>query len=223
MSKSGVVVRLRLTPYREAWELQKGVLAAVRDGLVPHTLLLLEHPPVYTLGRNSRPQNVLKQLRAEVVQVDRGGDVTFHGPGQLVGYPIFHLKSWGYGAADYVRRLERTLLEVLAALGISGERIPGRVGVWVGKAKIAAIGVRISRGVTSHGFALNVTTDLSYFDHIVPCGLADAGVTSVERELGSAVPMTDIEALTIAGFRDVFDLDLREIALAELLSAGHHP
>jgi len=150
--------------------------------------------------------------------VDRGGDVTFHGPGQIVGYPIFRLDAWREGPLWYVRRLEAALIEALAALGIAAGRIEGRPGVWVGPdgppsggaAKVAAIGVRVSRGVTSHGFALNVSTDLSYFGHIVPCGLADAAVTSVERLLGRPAPLREVEDLVIEALGRVFGLEMAE-------------
>lgn len=225
MNRRALVVRLGTVPYLQAWQLQQRLVPAVRERLLPHLLFLLQHPPVYTIGRNGRLSNVLlseeeiRRLGAELFHVDRGGDVTFHGPGQLVGYPLFNLHAWGYGAVDYVRLLEEALIETLAVVGIPAGRVPGRVGVWVGPAKIAAIGVRVARGTTSHGFALNVTTDLSYFDHIIPCGLSGATVTSIAKELGHPVPIAEIEALTVEAFRHVFSLDLQETALADLSPA----
>ena len=182
------VHRLGLVEYQEAWEEQRRLVEACRtDGR--DRLLLLEHPPTYTFGARGRqehlllPEATLAELGATVQQVDRGGDVTFHGPGQLVAYPIFDLRRWNQGPRWYVRSLEATLIESLSAFGIAARRTDGRPGVWVEEAKIAAIGVRVSRGVTSHGFALNVDTDLRYFSYIVPCGLPDATVTSMAEVL----------------------------------------
>ena len=182
------VHRLGLVEYQEAWEEQRRLVEACRtDGR--GRLLLLEHPPTYTFGARRRqehlllPEATLAELGAAVHRVDRGGDVTFHGRGLLVAYPIFDLRRWNQGPRWYVRSLEETLIEALAAFGIAARQTPGRPGVWVGDAKIAAIGVRVSRGVTSHGFALNVDPDLRYFSYIVPCGLPDATVTSMDEVL----------------------------------------
>jgi lipoate-protein ligase B len=182
------VQRLGLVAYQRAWELQHRLVGACRtDGLA--RLLLLEHPPTYTLGVRGKQEHLLldegalARLGASAVRVDRGGDVTFHGPGQLVGYPILDLSRWGEGPLWYVRALEAVLIEALAAFGVAAERSPGRPGVWAGGAKIASIGVHVSRGVTSHGFALNVDPDLRYFRHIVPCGLPDVSVTSMANIL----------------------------------------
>ncbi len=182
------VHRLGLVEYQEAWEEQRRLVEACReDGC--GRLLLLEHPPTYTFGVRGRQEHLLlaedalAELGAAVHRVDRGGDVTFHGPGQLVGYPILDLRRRSQGPLWYVRSLESMLIEALSRFGIAARRTPGRPGVWVGEAKIAAIGVRVSRDVTSHGFALNVDPDLSYFSHIVPCGLSDASVTSMAEVL----------------------------------------
>jgi lipoate-protein ligase B len=183
------LLRPGLLDYQDAWQLQQRMAAGVRAGADP-ALILLEHPPTYTLGVRGKSEHILLAesalaLRgAAVVRTDRGGDVTFHGPGQIVGYPILDLRSFGEGPVWYVRSLEALLIETLARFGIAADRSPGRPGVWCGEAKIAAIGVRVSRGVTTHGFALNVNTDLSYFDDIVPCGLRDVTVTSMQ-ELGA--------------------------------------
>ncbi len=190
--------------YSEAFALQQELVAARFEGRTDDTLVLLEHPPVLTLGRNSSRANVvlseaeLRRLRVGVVETNRGGDVTYHGPGQLVGYPIMDLrgdlpgkKGPHLGPVDYVRLLEEVLIRSCAEFGVMGQRICGRTGVWtiaggsVLEKKIAAIGVHVSRGITSHGFALNVTTDLRDFEWIVPCGIADRGVTSLEAELGT--------------------------------------
>ncbi len=172
-------------------------------GEIPDQLLLLEHPPVITLGRGFHPENLLapverlKALGVEVVEADRGGDVTYHGPGQLVGYAIIDLQPDRMDVIHYLRDLEEVLIRVLARLGITGGRLAGCTGVWVEDRKIAAIGVKISRWITYHGFALNVNTDLSAFDLIIPCGLRDARVTSLARELGSS-PTLEVTALLAA-------------------------
>ena len=177
-------------PYGEADELQRALLERAADDY----LLLLEHPHVYTLGKSADPAHVLvppASVGADLVRTDRGGDVTYHGPGQLVGYPIVTLPQWRDGKVDvvaYVRRLEGVLIAALADLGVDAHRVPRYTGVWVGDEKIAAIGVRVTRGRTRHGFALNVDPDLTMFDHIVPCGIADKGVTSVARLLPSSTP-----------------------------------
>ena len=193
-------------PYAEADELQRALLERAADDY----LLLLEHPHVYTLGKSADPAHVLvppASVGADLVRTDRGGDVTYHGPGQLVGYPIVTLPEWRAGQRDvvaYVRRLEAVLISALGDLGVEAERDDGYTGVWVGGEKIAAIGVRVSRGRTRHGFALNVNPDLSMFGHIVPCGIADRGVTSMERLLGRPVPRPAVEAAIVSAFSAVF-------------------
>jgi lipoyl(octanoyl) transferase len=157
-------------------------------GEVPDTLLLLEHPHVVTLGKTARREHLLSiRPGVEVVQTDRGGDVTYHGPGQIVGYPIMDLSRWRRDVKEYLERLEEVLIRTVARWGIAAGRREGMTGAWVGDRKIAAIGVRVERWVTSHGFALNVSTDLSYFEQIIPCGLVGGGVTSIAREAGRPV------------------------------------
>jgi lipoyl(octanoyl) transferase len=188
------VLYLGRVDYAIGLELQQTLVRLVKEGRITHTLLLLEHPPVITLGRNARAQNIvasrdfLASNGVELHETDRGGDVTFHGPGQLVGYPIFDLRAFEprVGAVDFVRKLEEVLIRTCGDLGIVTERIPGLTGVWTQNdvpGKIAAIGVHISRAVTSHGFALNVNTNLDYFKLIVPCGITDKPVTSLEQEM----------------------------------------
>jgi lipoyl(octanoyl) transferase len=199
-----------LVPYAEAWELQKELVRLRKNGEIPDTLLLLEHPPVYTVGRAARDasnlgagEEYLRSLGAEVFWSDRGGDATFHGPGQLVGYPILRLRE--RDTHGYLRRLEEVLIRALADYGIEGWHHPEYTGVWVGEKKIAAIGVKFSSGwITSHGFALNVSTDLSWFDRITPCGIGGYGVTSLERELRREVQMSEAEQRVFERFRDVF-------------------
>jgi lipoyl(octanoyl) transferase len=201
--------------YQQAWELQRRTAEAVRTGALP-TLILLDHPPVYTLGARGREANLLLPVEAyaargaEVQRSDRGGDVTFHGPGQLVGYPILDLRDYGQGPVWYVRSIEGMLIDVLSRFGIVADRSAGRPGVWVGEKKIAAIGVRVSRGVTTHGFALNVTTDLAWFRDIIPCGLPSAGVTSMQELTGETFAMRQVEAEVIDAFARQFDAELTE-------------
>ena len=193
-------------PYGEADELQRALLERAADDY----LLLLEHPHVYTLGKSADPAHVLvppASVGADLVRADRGGDVTYHGPGQLVGYPIVTLPDWRAGQRDvvaYVRRLEAVLIAALADLGVDARRDDGYTGVWVGGEKIAAIGVRVSRGRTRHGFALNVDPDMAMFGHIVPCGIADRGVTSLAAQLGAARPMRHVVDTITARFTEHF-------------------
>ena len=183
-----------MVEYRQAWNWQVSLAREIREGTRPNTLLLLEHPHVYTRGRLSQPEHLrvaepeLNKRGISVVDTDRGGQVTYHGPGQLVGYPIIDLKDWG-GPLKYVRTLEQVIIQTLGDLGVEAGIVPGLTGVWVAQAKIAAIGVKISRGVAYHGFSLNVNPDLSYYDNIVPCGITDREVTSLERFLGRPVDL----------------------------------
>ncbi|HEX3154274.1 MAG TPA: lipoyl(octanoyl) transferase LipB [Candidatus Angelobacter sp.] len=191
------VLYLGRVDYSIALELQQTLVRLVKEGRITHTLLLLEHPPVITLGRNAGAQNIVASREfltangVELHETDRGGDVTFHGPGQLVGYPIFDLRAFEprIGAVDFVRKLEEVLIRTCGDLGVVTERIAGLTGVWTQNAppgKIAAIGVHISCAVTSHGFALNVNTNLDYFKLIVPCGITDKPVTSLEHEMAQS-------------------------------------
>ena len=205
------VRRLGLVPYPEAWALQNRLADARRAGLAPDTLILLEHPHTYTIGRSGTRDHVFlteSELAARGItclDVDRGGDVTYHGPGQLVGYPIFDLGPQP-DVGRYLRNLEDCLIETLADFGIAAGRLSGYTGVWIGDRKIAAIGVKVSQGVTTHGFALNVTTDLSLFTHILPCGIPDKGVTSMAVELGHAPAMMAVEDAVGAHFSKRFVL-----------------
>lgn len=206
------VRRLGLVPYDEALALQRTLVEERKAERVGDLLLLVEHPPVLTLGVKGdggrsnilATDDVLAWHGISVFETGRGGDVTYHGPGQIVGYPILNLKPDRCDVHRYVRDLEEVLLRVAADYGIAGRRIPGLTGVWVGEEKLAAIGVRISRWVTSHGFALNHTTDLSRFGFIVPCGIADRGVTSLAK-LGCIAERADVEDRTVFHLRSVFD------------------
>ena len=178
--------------YRQAWDLQVELSQAVHDGKQPNTLLLLEHPHVYTQGRLSQQEhlllskNQLDERGIDLVETDRGGQITYHGPGQLVAYPVVNLRDWG-GPLRYVRTLEQIIIESLSSFGIAAGLVEGLTGVWVGGQKISAIGVKISRGVAHHGFSINVNNDLSYFDHIVPCGITDRRVTSMQQIVGDVI------------------------------------
>lgn len=206
------VRRLGVVSYAEGLEIQKGLVEQRKAGEIPDQLLLLEHPPVITLGvksRNDRAHivastDLLDAAGVTIVETGRGGDVTYHGPGQLVGYPIIDLKPDRCDVHQYVRDLEEVMIKIAASFGVEAGRIQGLTGAWVGNEKIAAIGVRIARWVTSHGFAFNVNTTLSHFDFIVPCGIADKGVTSLERLLGRAVPMAEVENAAVDSFKEVF-------------------
>jgi lipoyl(octanoyl) transferase len=179
------------TPYREAWDLQAELVSALRDGLAPNTLLLLEHPHVFTMGKAAVPDHLLwdaaEQARrgVDVIWSDRGGEATYHGPGQLTGYPILDLAQLGLTIPQYLAKLEQSLIDYLRELGIDAQPgEPGLTGVWSAGEKVAAIGIKLNRSIVSHGFALNLSTDLGYFDGIVPCGHADLRPTSVEKLTG---------------------------------------
>ena len=207
------VRRLGLVPYGDALALQKQLVEQRKAGAIPDQLLLLEHPPVITLGvktRNDRSHVVatpdtLEAEGVEVFESGRGGDVTYHGPGQLVGYPIIDLQPDRCDVHRYVRDLEEVLIHAAALFGIASSRSPGLTGTWVGDRKLAAIGVRIARWVTSHGFALNVSTNLAHFGLIVPCGLTDKGVTSMVELVGRSVELQAVEDAVIQAFCTVFE------------------
>ena len=234
------VLQLGRLDYATALELQRSLVELRKRGEIGDVLLLLEHTPVITLGRNAKAEHVLtsrEQLAArgvEVFECDRGGDVTYHGPGQLVGYPIFDLRGdlraftapegprKTLGAVEFVRRLEEVLIRTCADFGIGARRVSGRTGVWTEQsdAKVAAIGVHISRGVTSHGFALNVSTDLEAFELIVPCGIADKSVTSLERELGDAPALEKVAESAARNFGAVFQSQILWVESLEALLGG---
>jgi lipoyl(octanoyl) transferase len=208
------VEQLGLVEYADGLRLQRERVAARKAGAIPDTLLLLEHPHVYTLGRNAKKENLLlsaEQLAARgarVFEIDRGGDVTYHGPGQWVGYPILDLAQHRRDIAWYMRSLEEVFIAVAREYEIQAERLAGAPGVWVGNDKLVALGVHISRWVTSHGFAFNVNTDLRYFGRIVPCGLRDKGVTSLQKLLGRRVEMEEVAEKVVQHFGRVFELEM---------------
>ena len=215
--------------YGEAAALQQRLVAARKTGAVPDLLLFCEHPHVITLGRNGKrehlraSQHLLRQKSVEFHHTNRGGDITYHGPGQIVGYPILDLNGIRRDVVWYVRRLEQSMIAATSTFGIRAFRVPGRTGVWVDGAagreeKLAAIGVHISRWVTSHGFAYNVSTDLRFFDLITPCGIADCAVTSLEETLGCSVSRADALARLSQGFSDTFGIEVLPAKPAELSS-----
>ena len=210
------VRRLGRVPYADALALQRSLVEDRRAGRIDDTLLLVEHPHVLTLGVRGdggrshilATDELLSSRGIEVHETGRGGDITYHGPGQIVGYPIIDLNPDRRDVHHYVRDLETVLIRTASDYGIRAERVEGLTGVWVGNEKLAAIGVRIARWITSHGFALNVTTDLDHFALIVPCGVADRGVTSVSRLLGGAVDTAAVEDRVIEHFANVFEMNV---------------
>lgn len=205
------VVHLGLLPYRTAWDRQLEVHAEVLAETRPSTLLLVEHPPTITLGANSNRQNLLFSAEEmarrgiDLVQSDRGGDVTYHAPGQLVVYPIIRLQEWGTDLHRYLRALESAVIEVAASFGVEAGRNPVNTGVWVGNRKLCAMGIRVQRRVTLHGIACNCNTDLDGFRAIVPCGIqGDYGVTSLSQELGRVVEIAEVEAEMVGALRRAF-------------------
>lgn len=209
--------------YRDVWKQQEELLETVKEQKkqgepTSNYLLFVEHDPVYTLGRSGKNGNMLMdavQLRAkhaEYIQVDRGGDITFHGPGQLVVYPVIDMENFSLGVKDYVNDLEEVVIKSLSAYGMKGQRLPGATGVWLDASaktarKICAIGVRCSQYVTMHGFALNVNTDLDYFNYIHPCGFVDKGVTSMQKELGKEMDMQEVKDCVKNYFVKIFGME----------------
>src|ERR1700688_3807274 len=232
--KSCYIVDVGLIGYAEAWELQKRLVTARKNGAIEDVLLLCEHPHVITLGRNGKREHllaseqVLRQKGVEFHSSDRGGDITYHGPGHLVGYPILNLGAIRKDVVWYVRMLEETMIRSTAEFGITAERVTGKSGIWVQNTsgsnvpasteeKLGAIGVHLSRWVTSHGFAYDVSTDLRYFDLIVPCGIAGRKATSLEKLLGHSVDSREVAARLTQHFGEVFNLDMQPASLEILL------
>ena len=205
---------LHLVTYENALRLQQKLAEMRQNDLIPDQLLLLEHPAVITLGRGGDARNllasedVLRRERVRFYETTRGGDITYHGPGQLVGYPVLHLGEGSRDVRKYVTKLEEVLIRTVAQYGITATRAEGKRGIWVGDEKIAAIGVRIAKWVTSHGFALNVNTNLEHFRLITPCGLRGTGVTSIARQTGRGVTMSEVRRVVTAKFAEVFDYEM---------------
>ena len=213
------------TAYQACWDVQRALVEARRAGTVPDTLLLTEHDHVYTIGTGGSDLHLLageEELREKgvsVVRTDRGGDITYHGPGQLVGYPILDLSTRHCDLHRYLRDLEEVIIRTLAGFGVRGGRIDGYTGVWVAGEKICAIGIKSSRWITMHGFALNVNTDLTYFQRIIPCGIFERGVTSLREVLGKEIPLSAVAAPLARAFGEVFECAM-ESARPEDLLAG---
>ncbi|MBF8293750.1 MAG: lipoyl(octanoyl) transferase [Bacteroidetes bacterium] len=205
-----LVSNLGRTRYAEAWDLQQRVFDLRRLGLIDDVLLLTEHDHVYTLGKGGDANHLLasdaelSKDGTEVFRIDRGGDITYHGPGQIVGYPILDLNKYSPDIHKYLRSLEDVLIDLLDAFGIKGGREEGMTGVWVRGEKIAAIGVKVSKWITMHGFALNVNTDLQKFERIIPCGIFHKGITSMQRYLGREIPIEEVERKLTESFAGVF-------------------
>ena len=225
-NKQVIVCYLGRVDYEPMWALQRRIQTRLIEAkrqepreVVPHVFLMVEHPPVYTLGKSGDATNLLLSETAltargaTFVHIDRGGDITYHGPGQLVGYPILDLGYFFTDIHRYMRQLEETIIRTCADFGLSADRVPGRTGVWVGpdarglERKVCAMGIRCSRWVTMHGFAFNLNTDLGFFSHIIPCGINDRGVTSLAAERGEAIDETEVRARVMHHFADCFEAD----------------
>lgn len=193
--------------YEKTWDLQKSMQSRRIDNEINDTVLLVEHEPVYTFGKNANEDHLLQNYPNDVklYQIERGGDVTFHGPGQLVGYPIIDLHNYKKSINWYMRTLEQVIIDTLIDYDIKTSRKEGLTGVWVDNEKIAALGVRMSRWVTMHGFALNVNTDLHYYDGIIPCGIFEYGITSMEKVLGTSLAMDNVKESLITHFKSSFN------------------
>ena len=210
--------------YQEAWDLQKEILEMRVDEKINDILFLLEHPHTYTLGKVADKRNLigsvdyLMQNKISVFDIDRGGDITYHGPGQIVGYPIIDLKKWKQDTHRYLRSLEEVIIKTCSEYGLKGVRDSKYTGVWIGDKKIAAIGIKVSRWVTMHGFAFNVNTDLDFFSGIIPCGIVDKGVTSLKNELSKSIDISEVKEKLVDNFKNIFEYeDVTAISKDELM------
>jgi lipoyl(octanoyl) transferase len=222
MTNKVLTIDLGTVAYQEAWDLQHRVHEAKQAGMPADVLLLLEHPHVFTLGKNAKKENilvsetVLKEQGIDCVSIERGGDVTYHGPGQLVGYPIFFLETLQLRVVDFVGRLEEVMIRVLNSYGLPAHRSPVNRGVWVKESKLGFVGIALRRGITLHGFALNVAPKLSYYDMIHSCGLKNVQIVSLSSLLRRGVPMEEVKKKTIDSFEAVFALKTEQISLTDL-------
>jgi lipoyl(octanoyl) transferase len=215
---------LKNIDYQEAWHLQKEILEMRVDEKINDILFLLEHPHTYTLGKVADKRNLigsvdyLMQNKISVFDIDRGGDITYHGPGQIVGYPIIDLKKWKQDTHRYLRSLEEVIIKTCSEYGLKGVRDSKYTGVWIGDKKIAAIGIKVSRWVTMHGFAFNINTDLDFFSGIIPCGIVDKGVTSLKNELSKSIDIAKVKEKLVNNFKNIFDYeDVAAISKDELM------
>lgn len=213
--------------YKEAWDLQRETFELRVKNKIPDVIYLLEHPNTYTLGKTADHSNLigseeyLINNKISVYDIDRGGDITYHGPGQLVGYPIISLTDWKQDTHKYLRALEEAIIQTCAEYGIIGKREPEYTGVWVEDRKIAAIGIKVSRWITMHGFAFNINTDLSFFSGIIPCGIADKDVTSIKRERNQDISMAEVKTKTINKFADIFGYpDIKQVTKEDIFSVN---
>jgi len=215
--------------YKEAWDLQKEVHDSRSENKINDVLFLLEHQHTYTLGKAADRKNLvgsedfLAKNKISVYDIDRGGDITYHGPGQIVGYPIIDLKNWKQDSHKYLRALEEVIIKTCVEYGLNATRNPAYTGVWIEDRKIAAIGIKISRWITMHGFAFNVSTDLSLFNGIIPCGITDKAVTSVEKEIGKNIKLSEVKLRLLENFKSIFEYEIvaavskNDIASANLI------
>ena len=218
---------LGLIDYQEAWDIQKEIFDLRYKNEISDVLFLLEHPNTYTLGKVADKNHLissnqyLEENKISVYDIDRGGDITYHGPGQIVGYPIIKLDDWERDTHKYLRALEEVIIKTCKSFGLSGSRNPKYTGVWIGNKKIAAIGIKVSRWITMHGFAFNVNTDLALFQGIVPCGISDKEVTSLKKELGKALDLNQVKEMVFKKFVEVFNYDsLEKSNLSEIHSSS---
>jgi len=220
---------LGLLSYKEAWDLQHEIFNRRVKNEIDDVLLLLEHPHTYTLGKTADRNNLvsnnaeLNEKKISVFDIDRGGDITYHGPGQLVGYPIINLENWYKDTHKYLRALEEVIIKTLQLYAVSGERNSQYTGVWVDNRKIAAIGIKVSRWITMHGFAFNINTDLSLFDGIIPCGIKDKEVTSLKNELNKPVELDEVKLILLNAFKEVFNYNTveKEEDIRSMTSINH--
>jgi lipoyl(octanoyl) transferase len=207
---------LGLIDYKDAWDIQKSIHQLRVENKIEDILFLLEHPHTYTLGKTADKENLvgdvkyLSDNKIAVYDIDRGGDITYHGPGQIVGYPIINLTNWQQDTHKYLRAIEEVIIKVCAEYNLQGSRVEKYTGVWIDDRKICAIGIKVSRWITMHGFAFNINTDLKLFSGIIPCGITDKDVTSLNRELKKEVPLNEAKEKIIHNFSNVFNYDLIE-------------
>lgn len=209
--------------YKEVWDLQKIIQVKRVEEKIPNTLILVEHHPVITMGKSGNQSNVLfpidflKEKGVQYYEIERGGDVTYHGPGQLVGYPIFNVKDGLAGIKPFINGIEEAIIATLLDFGIKGYQKEKMIGVWTQKGKVCSIGVAVKRWVSFHGFALNVNTDLTYFDMIVPCGLKNVEVTSMQQMLGNKVSMDEVKRSVVRRFGEIFEQEVTEVCLEKII------